>query len=402
VEYHAEGSEVLIVAISVLFLGTELTRRVSVLQRFNIPPAVTGGILCSVVIAVLYSFWDLKVTFDMRLRDVLLLVFFSTVGLSARLRDLVVGGRALVILVLVASVFLVIQNTTGVLLVWAIGGHPAYGLFGGSVSLAGGHGTAIAWGRVAEEAGLVNAASIGIAFATFGLIAGGMIGGPIAARLIARNNLRGPQTSDAGTPAAAEPATAHPFRMEQFLATLLALAICVETGDLVNRILFSRGVILPGFLTAMFVGIVLTNSVPLAGVQLSQAAVNWCQEVSLPLFLSISLMSMDLLILGIAAGPILLVLAAQVTVIAIFATLIVFRVMGRDYDAAVISAGFAGLAMGATPVGIANMDAITNRYGPSAKAFLVVPLVGAFFIDIVNAFVIQFFAGLPLLQQPLP
>jgi ESS family glutamate:Na+ symporter len=402
VEYHAEGSEVLIVAISVLFLGTELTRRVSVLQRFNIPPAVTGGILCSVVIAVLYSFWDLKVTFDMRLRDVLLLVFFSTVGLSARLRDLVVGGRALVILVLVAAVFLVIQNTTGVLLVWAIGGHPAYGLFGGSVSLAGGHGTAIAWGRVAEEAGLVNAASIGIAFATFGLIAGGMIGGPIAARLIARNNLRGPQTSDAGTPAAAEPAAAHPFRMEQFLATLLALAICVETGDLVNRILFSRGVILPGFLTAMFVGIVLTNSVPLAGVQLSQAAVNWCQEVSLPLFLSISLMSMDLLILGIAAGPILLVLTAQVTVIAIFATLIVFRLMGRDYDAAVISAGFAGLAMGATPVGIANMDAITNRYGPSAKAFLVVPLVGAFFIDIVNAFVIRFFAGLPLLQQPLP
>ena len=400
-QYHAEGSEVLIVAIAVLFLGTDLTRRVSALRRFNIPPAVTGGVICSVAIAILYSFADLKVTFDMRLRDVLLLVFFSTVGLSARLRDLAVGGRALVILVVVASVFLVIQNTTGVLLVWGIGAPPAYGLFGGSVSLAGGHGTAIAWGRVAEEAGLVNAASIGIAFATFGLIAGGVIGGPIAARLIARNDLRGPETSDAETPAAVEPSAAHPFRMEQFLATLLALAICVETGDLVNRMLFSRGVILPGFLTAMFVGIVLTNSVPLAGWQLSQAAVDWCQEVSLPLFLSISLMSMDLLVLGIAAGPILLVLAAQVTVITIFTTLIVFRVMGRDYDAAVISAGFAGLAMGATPVGIANMDAVTSRFGASPKAFLVVPLVGAFFIDIVNAFVIQFFAGLPLLQQSL-
>jgi len=329
-------------------------------------------------------------------------VFFSTVGLSARLRDLVVGGRALVILVLLASVFLVVQNTTGVLLVWGIGGPPAYGLFGGSVSLAGGHGTAIAWGQVAAEAGLVNAASIGIAFATFGLIAGGVIGGPIAATLIARNNLGAPQTSESGTPTADEPDTAHPFRMEQFLASLLALAICVEAGDLVNRMLFSRGVILPGFLTAMFVGIVLTNSAPLAGLQLSQAAVNWCQEVSLPLFLSISLMSMDLLVLGIAAGPILLILTAQITVITIFATLIVFRVMGRDYDAAVISAGFAGLGMGATPVGIANMDAVTHRFGPSPKALLVVPLVGAFFIDIVNAFVIQFFAGLPLLQQSLP
>jgi len=172
---------------------------------------------------------------------------------------------------------------------------------------------------------------------------------------------------------------------------------------MVNRLLFSRGVMLPGFLTAMMVGIILTNGADLFRVRLSDAAIDRGAEVSLQLFLSMSLMSMQLWTLAQAIGPILIILSAQVLLMTLFTVWVVFRVMGRDYDASVIAAGFAGLGLGATPVGIANMNAITAKYGASPKAFLVIPLVGAFFIDLVNALVIKFFAGLPIMSQtPLP
>lgn len=182
------------------------------------------------------------------------------------------------------------------------------------------------------------------------------------------------------------------------LATVFALAVCVELGDLFNRFLVSKGMLLPGFLTAMFTGIVITNSVERVGLRMNRPAVDLCSEVSLQLFLSMSLMSIQLASLAGAMGPILLILIVQVTVMAVFAAFVVFRVMGRDYDACVISAGFVGLGLGATPVGIANMSAITTKYRPSPKAFLVIPLVGAFFIDIVNVLVIKMFAASELIR----
>lgn len=397
------GADVLIISIVVWFLGTYLTNQIRFLKTYNIPAAVTGGLICSLLVALMFVVFDVEIGFDMRIRDILLLIFFSTIGLSAKLRLLAEGGKALVIMLAVAAVFLLIQNSTGVLLAQMFGDHPAYGLFGGSVSFAGGHGTAIAWGNEAEKAGLLNAKEIGLAFVTFGLIAGGVIGGPIGEWLIRRNNLSpeaGQQTSTIGETNEMLP-TAAP--LSGVLGTILLLAVCVEAGDLVNRMLFSQGVTLPGFLTSMMVGIIITNSADLMKVQLSDAAIERGGEISLQLFLSMSLMSMQLWTLIQSFGPMMVVLFAQILAMTLFTVFIVFRVMGRDYDAAVIASGFSGLGLGATPVGIANMNAITSKYGPSPKAFLVIPLIGAFFIDLVNALVIKFFAGLPIMSQaPLP
>jgi len=398
-----DGGYLVVLAVVVWFAGTYINKKLSFLESYSIPVAVTGGLLCSLTTAAIFYAFDTTISFDTGLRDLLLLVFFSTIGLSAKISLLREGGRALLILLLAAGVLLILQNSTGVLLATVLGAHPGYGLFGGSVSLAGGHGTAIAWGAVAEAAGLAGAKEIGIAFATFGLIAGGLIGGPIAERLIARHKLCDGEERAAGGELAAAAAPIQPQFMPPMaasLTTLMLLAICVEAGALVNQFLFAKGVTLPGFLTAMLVGIVIANVADVLKFQLDPVSRERASEFSLQLFLAISLMSMQLWVLASAVGAILLILFTQMTLIALFASFVVFRLMGRDYDAAVIAAGFAGLGMGATPVGIANMNAVTTKYGPSPKAFLIVPLVGAFFLDLLNAVVIKTFLDFPMMQMP--
>jgi len=233
--YVLEGNDVILTSIVVWFIGEYLTRSISFLKRYSIPSAVTGGLICSILVALLYSFANIEISFDMRIRDLLLLLFFSTIGLSAKLKLLKEGGKTLAVLLIAATAFLVVQDITGVLLAKVMGHHPAYGLFGGSISFAGGYGTAIAWGKVAEEAGLLKAKEIGIAFATFGLIAGGILGGPIAERLVKKgnhtkgNDLEGSVISDQQETINAAPS------ISGVLGTVLVLALCVEIGDLVNR-----------------------------------------------------------------------------------------------------------------------------------------------------------------------
>jgi ESS family glutamate:Na+ symporter len=393
-QYEMQDMHVLALSILVLYLGFYLNRKIRFLSDYYIPPAVTGGLICSIIVMLIFVFADIEVKFDLRIRDLLLLVFFSTVGLSAKFRVLVAGGKALVILVIVAAGFLVFQNGTGVLLAFLFGAHPGYGLMGGSISFAGGHGTSIAWGAEAEAAGLQGAAAVGIAFATFGLIAGGVLGGPVARFLINSNNLQPESTGDAAEAHNGPVSDGRAGELFNILTVILILAICVAFGDSVNRFLFDRGVLLPGFLTSMFVGIVITNASDLTRFEIHPVTIDKFGEVALNIFLAMSLMSMQLWTLATAFLPILAVLAAQMLLITAVVVFVVFRVMGRDYDAGVISAGFVGLGLGATPVAIANMDAVTTRFGPSAKAFLVVPLVGAFFIDILNALVIKFFIGI--------
>ncbi len=394
-QYEMQPIHVLMLSILVLYLGFFLNRKINFLSEYYIPPAVTGGLICSVIVAVIYGTADLEIAFDMQIRDVLLLVFFSTIGLSGKLRTLAAGGKALVILVMISAVFLLFQNTTGVLLAMVFGDHPGYGLMGGSISFAGGHGTSIAWGAEAEEAGLEGATAIGIAFATFGLIAGGLLGGPIAHWLIQRHRLD-PGAADRTAVVQQESASDDGREGELFhiLTAILMLAVCVALGDTVNRFLFEQGVLLPGFLTAMAVGIAITNLSDVLKFEIHPVTISKFGEIALNVFLAMSLMSMQLWSLAAAVGPILVVLMAQMLVITVMVVFVVFRTMGRNYDACVISAGFVGLGLGATPVAIANMDALTTRFGPSPKAFLVVPLVGAFFIDILNALVIKFFVGL--------
>jgi ESS family glutamate:Na+ symporter len=402
---HVKPVDTLIISIVVLYLGAAITRRVGFLQRFSIPRSVTGGLLVSLLILAILQLGGPKITFDLELRDILLLAFFSTIGLSAKLSRLREGGKALGLLVLCAALFLFLQDATGVGLALGLGVHPAYGLFGGSVSFAGGHGTAIAWGAEAEAAGLLEAGTIGVAFATFGLVAGGVMGGPIGEWLIRKHRLAPVRADGPGghMGEADAPDLLEPVSTRRVLDTIMVMALCISLGDLVNRFLFAEGVKLPGFLTAMMVGIVITNLAEARGKPLRQGDYDKIGTVSLQLFLAMSLMSLELDILGQAMGKILLVLGAQMILITLFAAFVVFRVMGRSYDAAVISAGFCGLGLGATPVAIANIDSLTGRHGPSFKAFLVIPLVGAFFIDLLNALVIKLFVSLPIIQQaPLP
>jgi ESS family glutamate:Na+ symporter len=392
--------DTLIISVIVLYVGNILTRRISFLEKYSIPQAVSGGVLCSLIILAVIKFGGPKIVFDLALRDALLLAFFSTVGLSAKVSRLKAGGKALVLLVLCAGTFLVIQNTIGIFLAKAFGANPAYGLFAGSISFAGGHGTAIAWGQELK-ASLPGADLVGIAFATFGLVAGGVIGGPVGERLIKKHGLSAndsagdnPMMSEKNEPTPLEPVT-----MQRVLNTIFILAICISLGDLVNRFFAAEGVKLPGFLTSMMIGIAITNFADVFKKEVRQHDYDKVGEIALQLFLAMSLMSMDLNALAEGLNVLFLVLFVQVLAITFFAALVIFRIMGKTYDAAVICAGFTGLGLGATPVAIANMNAITRKHGPSFKAFLVVPLVGAFFVDILNAIIIKFFLGLPGMQQ---
>jgi ESS family glutamate:Na+ symporter len=388
---------VLVLSILVLWVGGAITAQIGWLQRFHIPIAITGGLLCSILLAVADAAFGIQVSFDLALRDTLLLVFFSTIGLSAKLQLLREGGKLLAILAVATLGFLIAQNAVGMSVATLLGLDLGVGLIGGSVSLAGGHGTAITWGEVASQAGFPGYTALGLAFATFGLVCGGVVGGPIAHYLIERHQLRD-ENSVADEPASKEASGDEEVEVSitsrRVLRSLLLLAICVGSGQELNDLLGESGVVLPGFLTSMAVGILLTNGADALKQSLDADTLDLFGDVSLHLFLAMSLMSMPLMQLAGSLGPVFVILAAQVVLVSIFAIFIVFRLAGRDYDAAIIASGIAGLGLGATPVGVANMNAVTSRFGASPKAFLVVPLIGAFLLDILNAGVIQGYIAL--------
>ncbi len=391
--------DMLSMSILVLFVGMYLNGRFNILQRNYIPPAVTGGLVFSLFTTALYYFGDTEFEFDLRFRDLLLLVFFSTVGLSARLSQLASGGKALLLMVLAAGAFLVVQNSIGVGFAYLMGIPPGYGLMAGSVSLAGGHGTAAAWAVEAQAAGLARAGEVGLIFATLGLVSGGILGGPVARFLITRYQLVGSGESAPAAKATADadakiPASFADYPLYPVLRALLVLAVCVSLGDVVNRALVETGLKLPGFLTSMFVAIALTNLMDLTGRSVGTKTINAFGGASLHIFLTMSMMTMQLWYLSSSLLAVMLLLALQIIAMTLFATFVVFKAMGSDYDAAVIASGFTGLGLGATPVALANMEAVTEHYGPSTKAFIVIPLIGAFFIDLLNAGVIKLFIRL--------
>jgi glutamate:Na+ symporter, ESS family len=401
--YNLNGRQVLELSIIVLWLGIYLTKKIKFLSDFNIPAPVSGGLICSLLVATLEVFADIKVNFDLSLRDTLLLIFFSTIGLSANLRLLIDGGKLLVIILAVASLYLILQNTIGIAVASLVEGHPAYGLLAGSVSFAGGHGTGITYGALFTETyGLDGTVEVAMACATFGLIFGGLVGGPIAKYLIAKHNLESSRDVAAETPGLQKNIKDSFVNMNSIINATFILAVCIGLGEHIHAWLKASGITMPLYLPSLFVGIIITNVSDLLKVKRTEHfsnTVSLWSDVSLTLFLAMSLMSMQLLVLSEALRPILMVLMLQVVGMAFFAYFIVFRIAGRDYDAAVITAGFAGLGLGATPVGMANMRAITTKYGASAKAFLIIPLLGAFFIDITNALILQFFMGLPFFSS---
>lgn len=388
----------LVAASLVLLLGRGLVTRVGFLRSYNIPEPVAGGLVVAVLLLILRTF-DIEVRFDTSLQTPLMLAFFATIGLSADLASLKKGGRVVGVFLLAVIGLLVVQNAMGIGLATLLGLDPLMGLLTGSITLAGGHGTGAAWGAVfSEKYGLASASELALASATFGLVLGGLIGGPVARLLIKRVQVPGCSAQQAprlprGFEQPNKERSITPF---SFVETLALIAVSLLAGNLLNGLLQGTAFELPTFVCVLFVGVVLRNSLSALGLyQVFEREVSVLGNVSLSLFLAIALMSLKLWDLAALALPIFIILAVQALVMALFAIFVTFRVMGGNYDAAVLAAGHCGFGLGATPTAIANMQAVTQRYGPSQIAFLVVPMVGAFFIDIVNVIVIKLYLALP-------
>ncbi|WP_261833225.1 sodium/glutamate symporter [Vibrio ishigakensis] len=397
---HMSSFFAVTMGIVVLFIGRRLNQTIGFLKEFSIPEPVSGGILVSVLLALVYALTSVEVTFDLTARDVLLVYFFTTIGINASLKDLLKGGKPLVILLVVTIFFMLMQNVVGISVASAFGLEPVFGLLSGSISLIGGHGTAIAWApKVADEFGLESAMEIGIASATFGLILASLMGGPIAKFLIKRHSL---VASEIDTSKQDEGKKAvEKLTSFDFLDAVLAIHVCIVVGVLLNEAISQTGLQLPLFVSCLFAGIVITNLIPQSYPRITgtkwptrTAAVDLIADIALGTFLAMSLMSMQLWTLIDLAGPIFAILAMQLLLAVVINIFVVFPAMGKTYDAAVVCAGFGGISLGSTPTAMANMSAVSQKYGYSAQAFIVVPLVCAFFIDLANALIIPYFMGM--------
>ncbi|HEY6632466.1 MAG TPA: sodium/glutamate symporter [Rhizobiaceae bacterium] len=385
------------IAILVFFAGSALNSMVAPLRRLNIPEAVTGGVLASAVTLLSYVYFGAEIVFDLAARDMLLLYFFTGIGLNARLDDLVAGGKPLLVLLLLTLVYLVIQNMIATGSVALLGLPEGMAPLVGSTSLLGGHGTTIAWApQIAQRFGLEGALEIGIASATLGLVVASLVGGPIAQLLIKRYRLSGGH-AQAPTVGLSDPPT-HAGKSDinhiSLLRTLLVLNVAILVGYFLDEFTEELGLNLPLFVICLFVAIIMTNTVPRLFSRIYWPArsrpLALVSDLSLSIFLAMSLMSMRLWTLGDLGPSLLVVLAIQTAAAVLYILFVVFPMMGRDYQAAVLAAGFSGISLGATPTAIANMTAVTKVHGPAPTAFIILPLVSAFFIDIANAIAIGF------------
>ena len=386
----------ILVSMVVLFAGRALVAHVGVLQRFSIPAPVVGGGLVAILLAFADGLAGLKFAFNLALKDTLLLMFFTTVGLAADARMLAKGGMKLVIFLGISAVLIVAQNAIGIGAALAMDLHPVIGLFGGSITLVGGHGTGAAYaGRLGETMNLQGVMELAMAAATAGLVLGAVLGGPITEYLIKRHRLSGPREEGA---ARQESTTAESDEVNSrtLIEALFVILVCLAGGKALVRLFEHSGFILPDFVFCLLLGVVIRNASNFTPrFQLSPRAIDTVGDVALSLFLVMALMTMKLLDLANLAGPLLLILALQAVVMIVFTVFVTYNVMGRNYDAAVISGGQVGFGLSSTACALAIMKAVTMRHGASALAFLIVPMVGAFFIDIVNAMVIQACLALP-------
>ncbi len=390
----------LVAATLVLLLGRALVYRIGWLRTYTIPKPVAGGLLVALIQLALYLFTGEALTFDASLQTPLMLAFFATIGLNADFASLRRGGRSVVIFLGVVVGLLLMQNTLGVALASLLGLDPHMGLLAGSITLSGGHGTGAAWGSTfAEKYGISSAPELAMACATFGLILGGLIGGPVARKLVKRVKVPGAEHNDDSQPQGFElPDTSRPITAFSMIETLALISVSLLVGNYLFVWLKGSALELPTFVCVLFVGVLLRNLLTLfRWHEVGEREVSLLGNVSLSLFLAIALMSLRLWELASLALPMLVLLLAQTLAMALYAYFVTFRVMGSNYDAAVLAAGHCGFGLGATPTAIANMQAITQRFGPSHLSFLVVPMVGAFFIDILNAVIIKLFLALPWL-----
>jgi ESS family glutamate:Na+ symporter len=389
----------LIIGIVALYVGRTIRRSVPLLSRIDLPNAVIGALVVALLVLLGQLAFGIDVAFGGRTRDALLLVFFTAIGLSAKLSALAKGGRPLVALCGVTVLALVAQNLCGSLFAWAWGAHPAYGVLAGALSFIGGPGTAMAWAKELEAAGLKGAGLVGMGAATLALVAGALVAGPITGWIVRRHGLHEPTARQTditfADPPPPTPAEADGSQIEQLLTTILVIAIAVFLGERLNDVARGAGLLLPGFLSAMIAGVVITNIADVMKVRLAFSPIETGGALALQLFLVIALMATPLISVAVIIVPLAITTVIQVAVTVTLAYLLLFRLLGKDYDAAVTAGGFIGFGIASMPVAMATMDEVARRYGPSPKAFLLVTLAGSFFVDLANAFVAKSFLALP-------
>jgi ESS family glutamate:Na+ symporter len=365
--------ETLMIALLVLGTGQWLVHRISILSRLNMPEPVVGGLLATIIVTGL-QIGGVSLTFDESMKVPSMLFFFGAVGLAADFRLLKQGGWAMLLFAVLVIVLVALQDLAGVGMAKLMGLEPYYGLIGGSVTMTGGHGTGAAWASVFEkDFGLTGVSELAAASATFGLVFGALLGGPLAMFLIRRYRI------------------AAPISAGSVIRILMLLSVGVVVGKVAAEE-FASVFRLPTFVWVLFVCILLGNTARRLW-RVNDATIDVVGNTALGIFLAITLMSLQLLQLVDLALPMLAMLVGQVLLALAFITFVTFRLMGRNYDSAVLCAGHCGFAMGATPTAVANIQAVTQHHGPSPLAFIIVPVVGGFIVDIANATIIQTFVS---------
>ncbi|SHL42388.1 sodium/glutamate symporter [Fibrobacter sp. UWEL] len=383
--------QTLALAVVVLVIGANLKKQVKFLEKFCIPSPVVGGILFAFLSCILYKLNLLEFQFDETLKSICMMVFFTSVGFNANLKILKSGGINLILLLVCVCVLILSQNGLAVALANMLNVSPLVGLSAGSISMVGGHGTAGAFGPVLEDFGMEGATTLCTAAATFGLVAGSLMGGPLGRKLIIKRDLLKSAKAEDKTELKEEQSK-YRRSAKRYSTAAFQLAVAMGLGTLVSTLLSKTGMTFPAYIGAMIVAAIMRNICEYSSkYEVHMGEISDVGGICLSLFLGIAMITLKLWQLASLALPLVVLLCAQTLLMFLFAYFVVFNVMGRDYDAAVLSAGVCGFGMGATPNAMANMQAITSRFAPAVKPYLLVPIVGSMFADFINSLVITFF-----------
>lgn len=393
-EIQIDMYQTLALSVVVLMLGQFLKQKINFLEKFCIPSPVVGGLIFSVLTCILYSTGVVEFTFDDTLREVCMVFFFTSVGFQANLKVLKSGGKALAIFLGLVIALIFMQNLLAVGVSHLIGLDSLVGLCTGSIPMVGGHGTAGAFGPVLEDFNVQGATTICTAAATFGLVAGSLIGGPIGKRLIEKKHLLDTIVTEDDS-LLIEEEKKHERHSNMYAAAVFQLILAVGLGTIISELLTKTGLTFPIYIGAMIVAAIVRNVGEYSGkFDIYMGEINNLGGICLSLFLGIAMITLKLWQLAELALPLMILLGAQLLLIFLYTYFVVFRVMGKDYDAAVLAAGTCGFCMGATPNAMANMQVLCDRYAPSVKAYLLVPLIGSLFADFINSLVITLFINI--------
>ena len=386
--------QTLAVAVLVLLLGNYLKKKIYFLQKFCIPAPVIGGLIFAIMTCICYVTGIAEFSFDDTLREVCMVFFFTSVGFQANLKVLKSGGKSLIVFLGLVIVLIILQNLTAVGLAKLLNLNPLIGMCTGSIPMVGGHGTAGAFGPVLEDLNIKGATTICTAAATFGLISGSLIGGPLGKRLIEKHSLLNTAANDDDS-LLVEDEKKHERHTNMYADAVFQLILAIGVGTIFTMLLTKTGLTFPIYIGAMLAAALMRNICEYTGIAtIHMGEINDLGGISLSLFLGMAMITLRLWELASLALPLVILLAAQVLLIIIFTYVIEFNIMGRDYDAAILVSGTCGFGTGATPNAMANMQAVCDQYVPSIKAYLLIPLVGSLFADFLNSLVITFFINL--------